>query len=388
VKREVSNVKVVIAPDSFKGALSSTKVANAIEEGVKKALESVETIKIPMADGGEGTVETMVEATGGRLVYVDVTGPLGNMVHSFYGVLGDGETAVIEMAAASGLPLVPVEKRNPLYTTTYGTGELIRHAFENKCTKLIIGIGGSATNDGGMGMAQALGIRFLDKDGNILGFGGKELEKIHQIDMSDLNTYIKNTEILVACDVTNPLCGERGASYIFGPQKGATPEIVKRLDDGLTNFSAVIKEQLNVEIKNLPGAGAAGGLGGGLVAFLNARLESGIQIMIRSSNLEQVIKDSDLVITGEGKTDEQTAFGKVPFGIGQIAKKYNIPVVCLSGALSDGSEKLYDHGITALFSAIHKDMTLQEAMDNTYEMVKSASENIVRLFSASNTWGK
>ncbi len=381
-------MKIVIAPDSFKGALSSTRVANAIEEGVKKAWEGVETRKIPMADGGEGTVEAMVEATGGRIVYVDVTGPLGNVIHSFYGILGDGETAVIEMAAASGLPLVPMEKRNPLYTTTYGTGELIRHAFENKCRKLIIGIGGSATNDGGMGMAQALGIRFLDKYGKVLGFGGQELEKIHQIDMSELSPHIKSTEILVACDVTNPLCGERGASYVFGPQKGATPETVKRLDEGLRNFSAVIKGQLNLEIKDLPGAGAAGGLGGGLVAFLDARLESGIQIMIQSSNLEQTIKDSDLVITGEGKTDEQTAFGKVPYGIGQIAKKYNIPVVCLSGALSEGSEQLYNHGVTALFSAIHRDMTLKEAMDNTYEMVKSASENIVRLFAVSHGYGK
>ncbi|MDF2547863.1 MAG: glycerate kinase [Anaerosolibacter sp.] len=373
-------MKIVIAPDSYKGALSSREIANAIEAGGKKASGCIDIIKVPMADGGEGTVEAMVEATGGSLVYVDVTGPLGDKIHSYYGILGDGETAVIEMAAASGLPLVPMEKRNPLYTTTYGTGELIRHAIENGCKKLIIGIGGSATNDGGMGMAQALGIRFLDKYGNVLGFGGKVLEEIQEIDMSNRIPFIKNTEILVACDVTNPLCGPRGASYVFGPQKGATPQIVEQLDKGLENFSSVIFEQLNVAIKDLPGAGAAGGLGGGLVAFLGAALESGIQIMIRASRLEEKIKEADLVITGEGKTDEQTLFGKVPFGVAQIAKKYDVPVICLSGALSDGSEKLYDHGVTALFSVVNRDMSLAEAMNNTYELVKSASENILRLY--------
>ncbi|MFT9497911.1 glycerate kinase [Anaerosolibacter sp.] len=373
-------MKIVIAPDSYKGALSSREIANAIEAGAKKALSCIDIIKVPMADGGEGTVEAMVEATGGSLVYVDVTGPLGDKIHSYYGILGDGKTAVIEMAAASGLPLVPMEKRNPLYTTTYGTGELIRHAIENECKKLIIGIGGSATNDGGMGMAQALGIRFLDKYGNVLGFGGKVLEEIQEIDMSNLIPFIKNTEILVACDVTNPLCGPRGASYVFGPQKGATPQIVEQLDKGLENFSSVIFEQLNVAIKDLPGAGAAGGLGGGLVAFLGAALESGIQIMIRASRLEEKIKEADLVITGEGKSDEQTLFGKVPFGVAQIAKKYDVPVICLSGALSDGSEKLYDHGVTALFSVVNRDMSLAEAMNNTYELVKSASENILRLY--------
>ncbi|MFZ5967450.1 MAG: glycerate kinase [Bacillota bacterium] len=376
-------MRIIIAPDSFKGALSSIKIANAMEEGIKKALEDAEIIKVPMADGGEGTVEAMVEATGGRMVNIEVTGPLGDKVHSFYGILGDGETAVIEMAAASGLPLVPMDKRNPLYTTTYGTGELIKHAIENKCTKLMMGIGGSATNDGGMGMAQALGVRFLDKEGNILGLGGKELERIHQIDMSALNPNIEGVQIQVACDVTNPLCGERGAAYVFGPQKGAAPEIVERLDKGLRHFAFVIQKELGKEIEDLPGAGAAGGLGGGLVAFLNARLESGVQMVIKSGNLEEKIKNADLVITGEGKTDEQTAFGKVPFGVAQIAKEYNVPVVCLSGAVTDGAEKLYDHGITALFSAVNKTMSLEEAMDNTYELVKHASENIMRLLRVS-----
>lgn len=377
-------MRIIVAPDSYKGALSSIKIADAVEEGIKKALKNAEITKVPMADGGEGTVEAMVEATAGRIVYVDVMGPLGDPVHSFYGVLGDGETAVIEMAAASGLPLVPIDKRNPLCTTTYGTGELIKHALENGYAKLIIGIGGSATNDGGMGMAQALGIGFFGKDGTKLGFGGKELEKIHRIDMSNLNPCLNNAEILVACDVTNPLCGKEGASYVFGPQKGATPEMVARLDKGLENFSTVIQEQLGKEIKDLPGAGAAGGLGGGLVAFLNAKLEKGIQIVIKASNLEEKIKNADLVITGEGKTDEQTAYGKVPYGIAQIAKQYDVPVVCLSGALADGSEKLYDQGITALFSAVNKDMSLDEVMGNTYELVRSASENIVRLFAAGN----
>ncbi len=241
-------MKIVIAPDSFKGALASTKIANAMEEGIKRVLRDAEIVKIPMADGGEGTVEAMVEATNGHIVYLDVTGPLGNPIHSFYGILGDGETAVIEMAAASGLPLVPAEKRNPLYTTTYGTGELIKHAVENNCTRVIMGIGGSATNDGGMGMAQALGYRFLDKEGKELGFGGKELEKVEQIDTSGLHSRIKDIQIEVACDVTNPLYGEGGAAYVFGPQKGATGEIVERLDKGLKHFSFIIQRQLGKEI--------------------------------------------------------------------------------------------------------------------------------------------
>ncbi len=378
-------MRIVITPDSFKGSLSSIKAADAIEAGIRKVFAGAEILKVPMADGGEGTVEAMVQATGGSIVAVDVMGPLGNPVPSFYGLLGDGRTAVIEMAAASGLPLVPVEKRNPLDTTTYGTGELIRHALGNGCNRLMIGIGGSATNDGGLGMAQALGVRFFGKDGSLLGIGGKQLERIHRIDMTGLDPAVSRTEILVACDVTNPLCGEQGAAYVFGPQKGATPEMVERLDLGLDNLSKVIREQLGKDIRDLPGAGAAGGLGGGLVAFLGARLEKGIQIVIKASGLEEKIMNADLVITGEGKTDEQTVYGKVPYGIAQVAKQYAVPVVCLSGALAEGSEKLYDHGITALFSIINKNMSLEEAMANTYVLVESASENIARLFAAAHS---
>jgi glycerate kinase len=377
----MKTVKIVIAPDSFKGSAAAPEAANAIEKGVLKAVPGAEIIKVPMADGGEGTVEAMITAAGGEIRQVEVTGPLGDKVPAFYGILYDGKTGVVEMAAASGLPLVPKEKRNPMLATSFGTGELIKMALEAGCRRLVIGIGGSATNDGGMGMLQALGVKFLDAGGAELGFGGGELERLASIDCSNLYAGLKDAEILAACDVTNPLCGPHGASHVFGPQKGATLEMVERLDKGLENFANRIKDTLGKDIMNMPGTGAAGGMGAGLVAFLGAVLKRGMEIMTEIAGIEKKVEWCDLVITGEGNTDFQTAFGKVPVGISRIGKKYGKPVICLSGGLGEGVETLYEEGITALFSIANKPMSLEMAMKNAGDLLTSAAENIIRLYS-------
>lgn len=338
-------MKILLAPDSFKGSLSSKEVCHAMENGIKRVIDA-EIISIPIADGGEGTVEALVYAVGGEIIKSDVTGPLGEKVEAFYGILKDG-TAVIEMAACAGLYLIPEEKRNPLKTTTYGVGELIKLALDRGCRKFIIGIGGSATNDGGVGMAQALGARFLDKDGNEIGFGGGELYKIEKIDISSIDKRIYESEFIVASDVDNPLCGEKGASYVYGPQKGATPEMIKILDENLRHLAYEAKKVIEKDYSEVPGAGAAGGLGFGLMAFLGAKLKRGIDIIIETTRLEEKIKEVDLVITGEGNTDFQTAFGKAPAGIAKLAKKYNKPVIILSGGLGKDYKSLYDIGVTA-----------------------------------------
>lgn len=373
-------MKIIVAPDSYKGSLSSVEVANAMELGILRAMPAAEVVKIPMADGGEGTVHAVITAAGGDIRRTVVTGPLGEKITSFYGILHDGKTAVIEMAAASGLTLVPELKRNPLITTTYGTGEFIKQAMDEGCKKLIIGIGGSATNDGGMGMAQALGVKFYGQDGHPLGMGGQELEKIAFIDTRFLHPKIKDTEILVACDVNNPLCGPTGASYVYGPQKGATPEMVEKLDQGLHHYARQLKKYLHKDILNIPGAGAAGGLGGGLMAFLDATLQPGMEIMIQITNLEEKLKNAHLVITGEGKTDEQTTYGKVPIGIANLAKKYHIPVICLSGSIENSGEAFYEKGITALFSIVKGPMHLTDAMAQGFELITQATENLMRLY--------
>lgn len=372
-------MKILIAPDSFKGSITASEACNAIERGIKKVSGKINTVKIPMADGGEGTVESLVISTNGKIYYKKVTGPLGKKVKAFYGILGDKKTAVIEMAAASGLTLIPLIKRNPLFTTTYGTGELIKQAVDDGCKKIIIGIGGSATNDGGMGALQALGVNFFDINCNKLGYGGKELININKIDTTGIYKKLYDVELTITCDVTNTLFGPKGAAYIYAPQKGATKDIVKMLDSGLRNYSDKIKKFLNKDISLIPGSGAAGGLGAGLIAFFNAKLESGIKTVLEISGFEEKLKNTDLVITGEGKTDHQTLYGKAPAGIAKIAKKYNIPVICLSGSLDEDIEKLYDEGITAFFSITNGPMELQDAMQNCKTLLESASENIIRL---------
>ncbi len=370
--------KIVIAPDSFKGSLSSQDAAQAIKRGFEaEGYNNAECV--PMADGGEGTVEAMIQATGGEIITLHVKGPMGDTVEAFYGIMGDGKTAVIEMAAASGLPLVKGEK-NPLVATTYGTGQLMSDAADRGCTKIILGIGGSATNDGGTGMARALGVRFLDADDNDLPEGGAALAELEKIDMFGFDTRFDAIDIEVACDVNNTLCGENGASAVYGPQKGATPEVIKQLDSALLNLSGVVAHYLGKDILSLPGSGAAGGLGGGLVAFTGAKLKSGIDIIMEAAGLDEAIKDADLVITGEGQTDFQTAFGKVPAGIAGICKKYDKPLVCMSGGLGKNYEALYDIGITSIFSICDRPMSLDYAIENAEELLYNLARSVARLF--------
>lgn len=371
-------MKIVIAPDSFKGSLSAYEVAEAIQMGIKRVDKNIETVIVPMAYGGEGTVQSLIDASEGTLIELTVYDPLFRTIKSFYGIMGDGETAVIEMSAASGLPLLKPNERNPLKTTSYGLGELIKDALNKGCKKFIIGLGGSATNDGGCGMAQALGAKFFEHEDNELGMGGGELLKIKSIDFSGLDCRIMNAAFLAACDVDNPLCGSNGASEIYGRQKGASDEDVIILDKGLNHFAEIVKQQLNLNINDVPGAGAAGGLGAGVIIFLKAKLERGIEIVTKITHLAEKMEGADLVITGEGKIDFQTAFGKTPYGVAQIAKEKNIPLIVFAGSLGEGYKTLYDRGFGAIFSIIDKPMLLQDAIDNASPLLENAAENIIR----------
>ncbi len=363
-------MKIVVAPDSFKGSLTAVEVSDAIEQGVREIFPEAEIVKIPMADGGDGTVQCLVNATGGEILREKVTGPLGDEVLASYGILGDKKTAVIEMAEASGLTLVPENKRNPLITTTYGTGQLIKAALDQGCRKMIIGIGGSATNDGGAGMVQALGVKLLDQEGKEIGFGGGELKKVFRIDTKYLDNRLSETKVLIASDVSNPLCGPKGASKIYGPQKGATPEIIEELDESLAYFAEIIKRDLNKDIKDIPGAGAAGGLGAGLMAFLDAELRPGIEIIIEIVKLEQAIKDADLVITGEGKIDSQTIYGKAPIGVAKIAKKYNIPVIAVAAIIGDDADIVHQYGINTLIKISEPPISLTEPKPKKVQLIR------------------
>ena len=372
-------MKIVIAPDSYKGSLSATEVALAMERGVLSVFSQAEVRKIPIADGGEGTVEALVTATGGQYRRTQVTDPLGNPIFARWGVLGDGKTAVIEMAAASGLPLVPKERRDPRITTTCGTGELIRAALDEGLRRIIIGIGGSATNDGGVGMASALGVRFLDGAGNLIAVGGGSLAEVRQIETAGLDQRLLETEITVACDVDNPLCGERGASAVFGPQKGATPEMVRLLDQGLAVYAECAARTTGRQVAERPGAGAAGGLGAGLMFFTPARLKPGVEIVLSAVGFAEVVKDSAFVITGEGRTDFQTAFGKAPVGVAKVAKSYDLPVFCLSGGLGEGADHVLNQGIDVVLSICDRPQTLEECMADAERLVESAAARLCRI---------
>lgn len=365
-------MKIVVAPDSFKGSLTAVEVSDAIEQGIREIFPEAEIVKIPMADGGDGTVQCLVNATGGEILREKVKGPLGGEVLASYGILGDKKTAVIEMAEASGLTLVPENQRNPLITTTYGTGQLIKAALDQGCRKMIIGIGGSATNDGGAGMLQALGVKLLNQEGKEVGFGGGELKKIFRIDTKYLDNRLSETKVLIASDVSNPLCGPQGASRIYGPQKGATPEMIKKLDESLSYFAELIKRDLNKDVKDIPGAGAAGGLGASLMAFLDAELRPGIEIIIEIVKLEQAIKDADLVITGEGKIDGQTIYGKAPIGVAKIAKKYNIPVIAVAAIIGDDADIVYQYGINTLIKISEPPMSLAEPKSKKVWLIKKS----------------
>lgn len=374
-------MKVVIAIDSFKGSLSSNELGDALSLGIKKVYKDAEIIKIPIADGGEGTVEAMVEGTEGKFIEVEVHDPLMKRIKAIYGILGDGKTAIIEMATASGLPLVPVEKRNPNKTTTFGTGELIKDAIKKGCREFIIGIGGSATNDGGLGMMQALGYKFYDKEGKELGQGGEIMNQIEKIDSTQALKELSQCKFLVACDVDNPFYGPRGAAHVYGKQKGANEQMILELDNGLKHLSEILNKTYNIDISNLPGAGAAGGLGGGLVAFLNGILKPGIEIILEKVEFEKKVINSDFVITGEGRIDFQTVMGKAPVGVSKLAKKYNIPVIALAGSVADDADKTHEAGIDSIFSIINYPISLEDAMkkENSKKFVEKNAEEIFRL---------
>ncbi|WP_026584681.1 glycerate kinase [Bacillus sp. J33] len=369
-------MKIVIAPDSFKESLSALEAANAIERGFKTIFPNAEYKKMPMADGGEGTVQSLVDTTNGSIEKRMVAGPLGEPVQAFFGLMGDGKSAVIEMAAASGLHLVPAEKRNPLITSTRGTGELIAAALDLGADHIIIGIGGSATNDGGAGMVQALGGKLLDEDGNEIGPGGGSLSQLASVDLSDLDPRLDHVHIEVACDVDNPLTGPRGASAIFGPQKGATPEMAEILDHNLEHFADIVEQALGRSFRDIEGAGAAGGIGGSLLAFLNADLKRGIDIVLKAVHFEEEVKDADLVITGEGRIDSQTIYGKTPIGVAKAAKKYGVSVIGLAGSLSDDSDVVHEHGIDALFTIVPGTITLPKAFEQAAVNMERTARNI------------
>lgn len=371
---------IVLAPDSFKESMTAKQACEAMESGIKKVNDQITCIQVPMADGGEGTMQSLVDATGGEIFTLNVIGPLGNDVEASYGILGDGETGIIEMASASGIHLVPKEKRNPLITTTYGTGQLIKACLDHGVKKLIIGIGGSATNDGGAGVVQALGGKLLDDNGKELNFGGGALGKLSSIDLSNFDTRIKDVIVEVACDVNNPLCGERGASKVFGPQKGATPEVIEILDSNLRNYANVIKKELAKDIVEAPGAGAAGGLGAGLMVFLNGNLQKGIDIVIEYTALEEKVKTADMIWTGEGSIDFQTQYGKTPYGVATIAKKFNKPVVAFAGRVGEEIEALYEK-IDSIFGIMQGVTSLDEALLNGKKNLEKTSENAIRLMS-------
>ncbi len=375
-------MKIVIAPDSYKESLSALEVATAIERGFREIWPEADYVKLPVADGGEGTVDAMIAATQGRLIHVDVTGPLGEQVNAFYGISGDEQCAFIEMAAASGLEQVPPVQRNPLKTTSWGTGELIRHALDNGVRHIIIGIGGSATNDGGAGMVQALGAKLLDRNDKPIAPGGGALETLARIDIRELDSRLADCHIEVACDVSNTLIGEKGASAVFGPQKGATKEMIARLDSGLEHYAQLIARDLDIQVLELAGGGAAGGMGAGLYAFCGAQLRQGIEIVTDALKLDEQIADADLVITGEGRIDSQTIHGKVPVGVARIAKRYNKPVIGIAGSLTADVGVVHEHGLDAVFSVIYTICTLEEALDNAAENVRMSARNIAATLKA------
>jgi glycerate kinase len=372
-------MKIVVAPQSFKGSLNAWEVAQAIAEGIKRVLPDIETVLVPMADGGEGTVQALVYSTHGQIMSVEVTGPLGDKVGAEWGLLGDGAGAVVEMAAASGITLVPPERLDPLVATTYGTGELIRAALDAGCRKLIIGIGGSATNDGGAGMAQALGARLLDEKGKELSWGGAALAGLKRIDISGLDSRLAGCEVIVASDVTNPLVGPEGASRVYGPQKGATEEMCRQLDEALTNYARVIKNDLGIDVIDMPGAGAAGGLGAGLVTFLGARLMSGIEIVSQAVGLTGHLEGAALVFTGEGRMDAQTLFGKTTAGVAARARELKVPVVAIVGELAGDYREVYRHGIDAVLSITPGPISLEKSMTGAGTLIADAAERAVRL---------
>jgi len=375
-------MRVVIAPDKFKGSLTALEAAEAMARGLSRVDSSAEIDRVPMADGGEGTVAALVAATGGSYRTVTVTGPLGEPVAASFGLLGDGRTAVLEMASASGLWLVPPGLRDPLRATTRGTGQLLLAALEAGARRVIVGIGGSATNDGGAGLGQALGFRLLDTHGRELEPGGGELDRLARIERTDLAAVLGSATIAVACDVTNPLCGPRGASAVYGPQKGATPEMVARLDRNLGHFADIVARDLDVAVRDIPGSGAAGGLGGGLVAFAGGRLEGGVDLVIEAVNLRERLHAADLCLTGEGALDGQSAFGKTAVGVARLAHSLRCPTLAVAGSIGPGAEAVLEQGVDAYFSICPGPVPIDEAIERASELLENATAQAVRAFLA------
>lgn len=372
-------MKFVFAPDSFKGTLSSLQVIEILEQAARLHFQDLQVVKVPIADGGEGTVEALITALGGEYRYADVTGPLEGMtVKARYGIC-ENKTAIIEMAQASGLTLLDKDKRNPMLTTTYGTGELIRAAMDEGIREFIVGIGGSATNDGGMGMAQALGIAFLDETGRNVGLGGQYLSEVRKIILDGLDPRIRESKITVICDVTNPLTGPRGATAVYGPQKGATKEMLDILEKGMINYAEVIRRQLGMDMNKIPGSGAAGGLGAALTGFLGAELKPGIDAVMEFIDFDSLLDDADLVVTGEGRIDEQSVFGKVPVGVAGRCRKKNVPVVAIAGMMGDKAQAVYDCGISSIMTTVSRDMSLEEVLSHAEELLFDAADRMFRL---------
>lgn len=372
-------MRILVAPQSLKGSLTAAETGQAIAQAVEAVYPEAEIDIVPVADGGEGTVQALVDATGGMMVEQTVTGPLGEPVVAFFGLLGDGHTAAIEMAACAGLPLVPPERRDPRITTTFGVGELILAALEYGCSRFIIGIGGSATNDGGAGMAQALGVSLLTDEGKEIAQGGAALATLAHISAEMMDVRLQTCTVDVACDVTNPLCGPTGASAVYGPQKGATPEMVVQLDAALEHYAQIIESDLGLAVRDVPGAGAAGGLGAGLLAFLHARLRPGAQIVMEAVQLEDRMRMADLVITAEGQLDSQTAYGKSVGAVAALAKRYALPVLAVAGGLGESYQDIYKLGVDAIAVLPSGPMTLEYAMEHAASLTRDATERALRI---------
>jgi len=380
-------MKIVLAPDSFKGSLNAEEVCAALRTGLTRVVSDAEIVAVPMADGGEGTTEALIAATGGERLAVDATGPLPGdrpRVTGTLGLLNGGRTAVLEMACVSGLPLVPEEKRDPLHTTSYGTGQLIRAALETGARHVIVGVGGSATCDLGAGMAQALGIRFLRADGReiVEPMTGALLAEVARVERSGLHAAVENSRIEVACDVDNPLLGPLGCAAVYGPQKGATPQVVALLETNLAHAAALIEQSVGRQFRDLPGGGAAGGLAAGLLAFLGAELRPGIDLVLQASGLAGKVRGADLLLTGEGRIDHQTAMGKTISGVARVGREAGVPVVAIVGAIGDGVENLYPLGVTSMFSLAPGPISLEQAMRDGGSLIADAAERVLRLFLA------
>ena len=373
-------LRIVIAPQAFKQSIGARPAALAIQTGIRRAAPNAQTILIPVADGGDGTLAALIDTSGGQYFPATVSGPLGQPTAARWGVMGDRQTAVIEMALASGLALLADEQRNPRAATTYGTGQLMAAALDAGYTRIIVGLGGSATNDGGAGMASALGLRFHDAAGNDLQPGGAALAALHHIDTSAAHPRLTDAVIIGATDVTNPLCGDTGAAAIFGPQKGATPATVAELDNCLANLARVIQQDLGLDIADIPGAGAAGGLGAGLLAFAGAELRSGIDLVCDALNFDRHAAGADLIITGEGRADRSTAFDKAPVGIARRSRAFGVPTLLLAGSLGPGYELLYEHGIDAIIPIAEEPATLEHSLRNGAELLERAAERAIRLY--------